>query len=105
VEIQEETKMENVMTSAVVGLLLRLIVMGYFSKANGAKSEYWSVSVYVGIFGILAFVFTEGVHFEEGVNIGTALGFFGVDILIGLKQKTEKLAKKQKEELKRYKGK
>jgi len=75
--------MENVISVFICMLAFRFAVMCYWLPLH--KNYFGLPSICVGIFAILWTVITEGISVTGNYNIGTVLGFFFLDIYLGLK--------------------
>lgn len=75
--------LEDIVACAIAMWMFRFIISVLLPVIHGPKSEYWEVSAGVGIVGIIFFVITQGIYVNENYNIGTAIGFFWMDMYRG----------------------
>jgi len=84
--------MEDIVATIIVMIAFRFAVICYFLESH--RNYFGSPSLFVGIVGILGFLVTHGFDITGSFNIGTAIGFFFLDIYLGLKRPIPKRRRK-----------
>jgi hypothetical protein len=72
--------LSDIFACIITAFFLRIVVLAFFPSIHKVGSVYWNFSGLVGVVGILGFIFTSGLYVSQNFNIGTAIGFFMLDI-------------------------
>lgn len=72
--------LNDIFACIITAFFLRIVVLAFLPSIHKVGSVYWNFSGLVGIVGILSFIFTSGFYVSPNFNIGTAIGFFMLDI-------------------------